>query len=307
MNLDMAVNMRAKYELVSRTVASGGNLVGACGLDDLSVGVGANLVTAELAYREPKPGVVQRVTVQYVSYPNIPIPHGTSTRVGGLSTGAYASLNIGQSTQDAPYYVHENRLRLGMAVGVPPLSILDMVHGVKIVQVSEVPKSLRVGDGCMTDVLGQPLMITTADCVPLIIYDGVHRAVSIVHAGWRGTVARIAQYALQAMERAYGTQPCDVQIAVGPSIGPCCFEVGEDVAEQFGQAFPGQELLHFASKDKYLVNLWRANVLALLEAGVAAEHICVSAMCSACHRELFYSYRRDRRVTGRLATLAMLA
>ena len=310
----------ADYELIGRRTRSLSDLAGDCGQDDCAVQMGADLVSAEIKSlvlgRE-----VERFEVQYIAFGNIPIPHGCSTRIGGVSSGAYESLNIGQSTADAPSYVHENRRRLEAAVGVAPVSLLDMNHGTRVVRLDQLPKGLHKGDACITDVPGLPLMITTADCVPLIMYDPVHKAVGLTHAGWRGTAARISQHTLRALHDNYATSPSDVQVAVGPSIGPCCFEVGPEVADQFRAAFPReksllierpllkseQEMLQKKEKIvKLYVNLWRANLLALLEAGVPAENIRFSGLCSMCHRGWFYSYRRDQRVTGRIATLAML-
>ncbi|MDO5296051.1 MAG: peptidoglycan editing factor PgeF [bacterium] len=310
----------ADYELAGRRVRSLSDRAGDCGQGDFSVQVGADLVSAELIGRVLG-RETERFTVQYISFSNIPIPHGCSTRIGGVSSGAYESLNIGQSTADAPSYVHENRRRLGMAVGVMPVSLLDMNHGTRVVRFDQLPRGLHKGDACITNVPGLPLMITTADCVPLIMYDTVHKAVGLTHAGWRGTVAKISQYTLQAMHDNYGTDPADVQAAVGPSIGPCCFEVGPEVAEQFREAFPQQKSLiieHLMLKSqqellqkkenilKLYINLWRANLLTLLEAGIPAGNIRFSGLCTMCNRGLFYSYRRDQRVTGRIATLAML-
>lgn len=310
----------ADYELIGRKSRSLSGWAGDCGQEDYAVQVGADLVGAELKSlvlgRE-----IERFEVQYITFGNIPIPHGCSTRIGGVSGGAYESLNIGQSTADAPGYVHENRRRLGTAVGVQPVSLLDMNHGTRVVRLDRLPKGLHKGDACITDVPGLPLMITTADCVPLIMYDPVHKAVGLTHAGWRGTVAKISRYTLRALNENYGTLPEDVQVAVGPSIGPCCFEVGPEVADQFRSAFPGQkslilERLMLKSEQELLqkkeniltlyVNLWRANLLTLLEAGIPAGNIRFSGLCTMCRRGLFYSYRRDQRVTGRIATLAML-
>ncbi|MBQ7567533.1 peptidoglycan editing factor PgeF [bacterium] len=314
-----------EYKLLGRTACSMAERAGDCGQADYAVNVGADLVTAELEVCKRGGLSVERTQVKYVSFSNIPIPHGCSARLGGVSDGPYASLNIGQSTDDAPSFVHENRQRLGAAVGVSPVSLLDMNHGTRVVRFDSLPHGLHKGDACITNVPGLPLMITTADCVPLIMYDGVHGAIGLTHAGWRGTAAKICQYTLKALRDNYGTDAADVQVAVGPSIGPCCFEVGAEVAEVFAAVFPAQkswliagdmlkarqEMLQNQKKNvnenkKYFVNLWRANVLALLEAGVLPANIRLSGLCSMCHSGLFYSYRRDKRVTGRIATLAML-
>lgn len=291
-----------KYRLLERSSIPYANISADHGLDKYGIKIGSNLVTSKIYLENSDSESV----VQYITYPNISVPHATSTRIGGVSSGNYSSLNIGQTTEDVPRYVHENRLRLEVATGIAVNTILDMVHGTKVVKINELPKTRRIGDACMTDRSGLPLGITTADCVPLIMHDPVRGVLSIVHTGWRGTVARIAKVALKAMVGNYGTNLCDVQVAIGPSIGPCCFEVGYEVAQQFNEAFSGQELARIGKNGKILINLWLANVKALLECGLAPENICASCLCSACNGDLFYSYRRDKCVTGRIATIAML-
>lgn len=311
----------SEYELRGRSWQSLADQAGNCGQDAFPIQVGADLVTAGIACPASGKAGPTEATVQYISFANIPVPHGCSCRVGGVSQGPFASLNVGYTTTDQDDLVDENCRRLGAAVGVPCYPLLFLDHGTEVVRFDRLPSQPCQGDACITDVPGMPLAITTADCVPLIMYDPRHRALGVVHAGWRGTVARIAHCTLRALYENYSTQPEEVQVAIGPSIGPCCFEVGEEVAEQFVQAFSPGRLLHKyadmlqktqdlvnkgAKQDKYYVNLWLANLLALLEAGVVATNVRSCGLCSKCWRELFYSYRRDRRVTGRIATLAML-
>lgn len=314
-----------RLQRVSKQVFNGDKV--ACGLDDYPVQCVAELRTADLAIKSVastnalgkfaelcaendsernERADEPTVAVQYVTFPNISVRHACSTRVGGVSSGAYCGLNIGQTTQDAPSAVHENRLRLQAATGLPVRQMLNMVHGRRVVKFAASPKSLRVGDACITDVPGVPLTITTADCVPIIFHDPQHKAIGLAHAGWRGTADKIAQYTLQAMHEHYGTSPQYVQVAVGPSIGPCCFQVGQDVVEHFKKAFPGQELTKIDQNSNKYINLWLANLLTLLEVGVPARNVCFCGLCSCCRRDLFYSYRCDLRVTGRLATLVML-
>lgn len=247
-------------------------------------------------------GEVSSRQVKFVQFPNIAVAHCCSTRVGGTSSGPYAGLNIGQTTSDVPKRVHNNRLLLAKSVGVPLVSILTMVHGNHVVVVDKLPKSLRVGDACITMTPGIPMMITTADCVPVLYYDPDTGAVGLAHAGWRGTVAGVASATALAMREHFGSNLANLQVAIGPSIGPCCFEVGIDTAEQFENTYPGQELVKTCG-NRTVVDLWRANWLELVGAGVNPQHICVSRLCTACHSELFFSYRRDKQVTGRMAAV----
>lgn len=243
--------------------------------------------------------------VRYVHFPHLAVPHAFSTRVGGVSEGPYQGLNIGQTTRDVPQRVHENRLRLAREVGIPPVRTLSMVHGTRVVRVDRHPPAVREGDACITDRPGVPMMITTADCVPIFFHDPVRRAVGLAHAGWRGTVAGIAAETVQALAREYGSRAGDVLVGIGPAIGPCCFEVDRDVAEPFLQRFPGKDLVA-ERLNKFTVDLWRANIQVLLEAGVAEERIRISRLCTSCREDLFFSYRRDRTVTGRMAALIAL-
>ena len=253
-----------------------------------------------------KDGVGEPFTVVYLTFPNIEVPHAVSTRLGGVSVGNYRGLNIGYTTEDDLDCVEENRARLAAACGIPLRPILNMVHGTEIIRVDDRPVDPQtIGDGCITNTPNAPMMITTADCVPVIFYDPKKRAVALAHAGWRGTLARICQKTVEAMERNFSSDP---------SIGPCCFEVGEDVAELFRSEFAdkvlGQELPSFGVKGggvpKFRVDLWSVNIAVLCEAGVRLGNIFSSGICSHCSEDLCYSYRRDRGITGRMASLVML-
>ena len=252
--------------------------------------------------------------LNYITFPNIKVPHAVSTRRGGVSNGAYQGLNIGFTTEDNPDDVEENRRRFAAASGVPLAAVLTMVHGIEVVRVDGPINSLTLGDACITDRVNQPMMITTADCVPVILYDPIHKAVGLAHAGWRGAVERIAKVTVESMTKQFGSDPEQIQVGIGPSIAPCCFEVGQDVAQQFCESFAnspyGKDIALFKRKSgdvSRYVDLWLANLIALREAGVKAKNICLSNVCSVCQESLCFSYRRDKRVTGRMASAIMLA
>jgi YfiH family protein len=156
-------------------------------------------------------------------------------------------------------------------------------------------------DGLMTDRRGVTLVKHSADCVSIYLLYTARPAIALLHAGWRGTVQRIAQEGFRAMARAYGTRAQDCLAAIGPSIGLCCFEVGEEVTQAFEQSFPGWEL----ARDGH-VDLWRCNQLQLEELGVPPQNICVSGLCTACDTETFYSHRAERGTTGSMAAFLML-
>ena len=151
---------------------------------------------------------------------------------------------------------------------------------------------LGQGDALLEDTPGAVIAIKTADCIPVLLVDERHRAVAAVHAGWRGTVARIAAGAVDAMRRRFGTAPPDLHAAIGPGIGKCCYEVGPEVAAQFGE----QGRAHISLVD--------ANRRQLLDAGVTAERIYASNLCTLCLAEEFHSFRRDGDAAGRLYSFA---
>ncbi len=251
------------------------------------------------------PALLQGQEVRYLRFPNVAVPHGFSTRLGGVSQGPYRALNIGQTSADIPRRVHENRVRLARELGIPLVRILNMVHGTQVVRVAVPQPPVRTGDACITDCPGVALMITTADCVPIFFHDPVRRAVGLAHAGWRGTVEGVARTTVAAMVSEFGTRPEDLRVAIAPAIGPCCFEVDADVSEPFCQRFPGKDLVQ-ARVNKFTIDLWRANEIVLRDAGVREENILVSRLCTSCREDLFFSFRRDRKVTGRMAAVISL-
>ena len=214
-----------------------------------------------------------------------------STRGGGVSEGAFASLNLGLKTADAPAHVAENRRRLCAEVGAEPewISMTRQRHSTLVHRA--VPGELPEGDGVWTDAPGEAVLQLTADCVPIVLAraDGVRPAVAVLHAGWRGLLAGIVAAGVEALG------PGSVAAAVGPSIGPCCYEVGAEVAGPFGpDVMRGRNL-----------DLWAASERALRGAGV--ERIERIDLCTACNPDLFFSHRRDRGVTGRQGVIARVA
>ena len=159
-------------------------------------------------------------------------------------------------------------------------------------------------DGLITDVPGLTLVTFYADCVPLYFLDPVRRAVGLSHSGWRGTVGRMGQATVEAMGREYGSNPGDIIACIGPSICQDCYEVGEEVAAEFRRAFSEKywpELLCAKPEGKYLLNLWRANEIVLLEAGVKAENIQVTDICTHCNPDYLFSHRTMGSERGNLA------
>jgi polyphenol oxidase len=173
---------------------------------------------------------------------------------------------------------------------------LDQIHSDIVVKAEGARGRLRTGDALITDVAGLMVGVRTADCVPILMADERRRVVAAVHAGWRGTLARIAARAVEAMTREYGSRPADLVAAIGPSIGVCCYEVGPDVAGAFSGMFP--ELA--GRREHSHLDLAEANRRILAEVGVPGERVRVAHLCTRCQAEDFHSYRRDGEQAGRL-------
>ena len=242
----------------------------------------------------------------FPSFDAVPfIRHGFSTRLGGVSQGMYASMNLSFTRGDDPVKVRENFRRFCQAIGVreEQVVISAQEHHTTIYNATAADRGRGVTrdrgyadiDGLLTDEPGVVLCTQYADCVPLFFADPVKRVVGTSHSGWRGTVARIGAVTVERMCRDYGCNRKDILAAIGPSIGPCCFEVDTPVYEAFSgmgefddtcfQARPG---------DKFYIDLWEVNRRILMEAGIDPRHITVTDLCTRCHPDVFWSHR----VTG---------
>lgn len=225
--------------------------------------------------------------------------HGFTTRAGGVSEGPFASLNLGMKWGDARDNVLENRQRVLAASGCGAMHLARQVHGAAIVEVRAGDHPDQTGhqeaDGVCTSVPGLALGVYVADCVPVLLADPRTGACAAVHAGWRGTVAGVLPAAVRALGR-LGSRPADLRVALGPSIGPCCFEVGPEVATQFA-AWP--EVIAERPGQKPHIDLRRALRLQLHAAGLEDAGIDDLGLCTMCDPAgRFYSYRRDGARTG---------
>jgi len=247
--------------------------------------------------------------------------HGFSTRAGGVST-VYGgnSLNLGWTKEDDPALVAENRRRFLGAVcgddaGCSLVGMRQIHSGVSRVVREEDGtlegrlqtadgKAMLEGDGLMTAVPGVVLGVGTADCVPVLVVDVEKRVVAAFHAGWRGTVARIVERGVAMMGPEYGSRVDDMVAAVGPSIGACCYTVGEEVRTEFAGQFGYAEEL-FSEEGAIRLNLWEANRRQLVDAGIGEERIAVVGECTACARDergalRYFSHRGEKGVAGRM-------
>ncbi len=217
--------------------------------------------------------------------------HGFSTRRGGVSDSPYHSLNLGYRTQDNPDQVSENRKWFFRALNFPEerVAVPQQVHGDRVVRITG-PGKYSNADGLVTDTPGIGLVVQVADCLPIYLYDPYQRAVGLVHAGWRGSALRISAKAVKAMDHGFGTSPQDLRVFLGPSVGPCCYEVGSEVAQHFSAKYVSGKRL----------DLWQSNMDQLVDAGVRPERIVMSRLCTVCHPEWFFSHRASRGRTGRM-------
>ncbi|MCB7303297.1 peptidoglycan editing factor PgeF [Bariatricus massiliensis] len=247
------------------------------------------------------------------------VRHGISTREGGVSEGIYRSMNLSFARGDKEEHVMENYRRIGAAIGVSPdrMTASSQTHTTNVRAVTEddigkgivYPRDYTDVDGLMTNLPDVCLVTYYADCVPLLFVDPVHRAIASSHSGWRGTVNRMGEITVQAMQRAYGSRPEDIVAAIGPSICQDCYEVSEDVIERFRAAFPETEwasLFYGKPDGKFQLNLWRANELILLRAGIKREHLAVTNLCTCCNSELLFSHRASHGKRGNLAAFLAL-
>ncbi len=272
-------------------------------------------------YRYPGNGQMKQNRVgelEYLTFPLLDktgmVRHLFSTRLGGVSEGSFASMNLSYTRGDRKEAVDENYRRIAAVLGcsVEDIVCSDQTHttNLKVVGRGDGGKGITRRrdyhdvDGLLTDEPGIVLATFYADCVPLYFVDTKHRAIALAHSGWRGTVARMGQCVVEKMRESYGTDPEDIVAAVGPSICQECYEVSEDVAEAFYKEFrkegQGQEILLAKGGGKYQLDLWRANEIVLAEAGVLPSRIQVTDLCT-CHNSAYlFSHRASHGRRGNL-------
>jgi polyphenol oxidase len=214
-----------------------------------------------------------------------------STRRGGVSRPPFDALNLGLNTDDDPAFVEENFIRFCSAVGFDRgrIAFTRQVHGDRVALV-QAPGIYADTDALITVVPGLVLTIQVADCVPIFFYDPVRRAAGAAHAGWKGSALEIGAKTVAAMVESYGARPSDLRALIGPSIGPCCYEVGPEVAGRFPSRYLSENKL----------DLWRFTLDSLLEAGLRPDHVALSGLCTRCHSEWFFSHRSSGGKTGRM-------
>jgi len=251
--------------------------------------------------------------------------HGFSTRFGGRSSlEGEPVLNLAFTDWDERSNVLENRNQFQSAVNAREFALIPLkqVHSDVIHRISSGAVEALPGDASITNLGNVLLSVQTADCVPILLVDPRKRAVAAIHAGWRGTLARIAEKSVGRMIQEYGSKPADLIVAIGPSIGPCCYEVGVelvtkftaqfvDAAEYFDEPRTGDEPNpiqwlnmkppgHQPPPKNVHLDLRKANCSQLRSTGIRAANIHVSALCTACNTDIFFSYRKENTRSGRL-------
>jgi YfiH family protein len=242
--------------------------------------------------------------------------NGFSTRVGGASPMPENALNLAGFNEDTAENILENRRRFLKLFpnesGEWALAGCWQVHGseVRLIQSRSEAKPAEDArgdtiycDAIVSNAPGVLVGVKTADCVPILFGDPKTGAFAAVHAGWRGTLATVATKALGRMCAEYGARPGDVRVAIGPAAGSCCYEVGGDVIDGFTNAFPLQDLFTETRAGHACINLLEANRTQLISAGVETAHIHIAPLCTMCRTDLFFSYRREKNVHGKVGRL----
>jgi hypothetical protein len=220
--------------------------------------------------------------------------HGFPERGGGVSSGTRASLHLGAARGGDPAEIEENRRRVAAEAGfdVGELIATRHVHGTAVWKVGDPLAEDDSFDGLIADRPGAVLGAFAADCLPILFADPERRICGAAHAGWRGTVGRVAVNVVRAMERA-GAAAGDIRVAIGPSIGRCCFEVGPEVVREFELSFPGTDGLIVDGARRQHIDLRVATRSQLETIGIRSAHIDDTPPCTMCHADRFFSYRRD--------------
>lgn len=259
--------------------------------------------------------------VCYITFPALEqcgVKHAFTTRIGGVSKGVYSSMNMSFFRGDDAADVTENYRRICEIIGTDyrrcVLSKQTHTTNIRIVTESDAGKGIICErdfddtDGLITDVPGITLVTQFADCTGLLFCDPKKRVIAASHAGWRGTAGEIGRLTVEKMHDSFGCDPGDIRAGIAPSIGPCCFEVDQPVIDQFEKikSYDVSKVIKDDGNGKYHVDLWKANCLSLLSAGLREENISVTDICTKCNSDVFFSHRVTGFDRGNLAALICL-
>lgn len=260
--------------------------------------------------------------LKYIQFSNLKkygnkLSHAFTTRLGGVSEGECNSLNMGFNRNDTRENVLKNYRIIADALDIKceNMVLSRQVHGINIREVAEEDRGKGIFrendldgcDGLMTNIKNIALVTFYADCVPVFFFDPVKTVIAIAHSGWRGTVGEISGETIRKMSGTYGCNPGDIQTAIGPSIGLCCFEVGEEVYSEFINRLSwSDKFCKKTGKAKWHINLQGIIKQSLLNSGIRAESIVSSDICTKCNTDIFFSHRGDSGKTGSLTAIMQL-
>lgn len=257
--------------------------------------------------------VTSNILAQYDS-----ITHAFLTRIGGVSSGPFASLNFDNSKGDIYSNIDRNRAIVSKFLNFNPNRLIttNQVHRDNIFIVdspsevfqNQIMNSKKMSaDAILTNQKGVAIGVMTADCLPIILFDPVKRVAGIAHAGWRGTAKGICKNVIKSLSDHFESKPEDILVALGPSIGPCCYEVGVDVVSHFTSMIScTDEILIEVGGNRWKLDLRKANVSQLVECKVMKKSISISNFCTSCNTNLFFSYRKEGNLTGRQLNLVLI-
>ncbi len=257
--------------------------------------------------------------MEYLTFPSLSsiglVDHLFTTRLGGISKGIYATMNMSFSRGDEREAVLENYRRVSDILNceLQDFVLSHQTHTTNIRKVTKADAGKGIVkerdyenvDGLITNVPGIVLVTFYADCVPLYFVDPVHKAIGLSHSGWRGTVLKMGEVTINRMHEAYGSEPGDIIVAIGPSICQSCYEVNTDVIKQFCGIFPNREtqqkVFYKKENGRYQLNLWEANRMILIAAGIQEKNISLTDICTCCNNEYLFSHRASQEKRGNLA------
>lgn len=268
------------------------------------------------------PHIKQKNHLQYITFENLEktnmVNHCFTTRLGGVSQGVYAQLNLSFTRGEEREKVLQNYIILCDALGFDFNSFVlcHQTHTTNIRVVTEQDRGMGVTkqstikdtDALITNIPNIQLVAFSADCTPIFLLDTDKKAIAVIHAGWRGTVNSIAKKTIEKMTQTYGTNPKDIIAGIGPCIGQCCFQVDQPVVEEFHKklSFAKDVIIPDTVAEKYKIDLWETNRRILIESGVPNTQIEICKICTMCHPQLFYSHRVMGNARGNMAAIITL-
>ena len=259
--------------------------------------------------------------ITYITFPCLEkhgVKHAFTTRLGGVSSGIFSTMNLSFTRGDNQQDVLINYQRICDAINVDykrcVLSHQTHTTNIRILTEDDAGKGIIKErdyddvDGLITNVKGLTLVTQYADCVGLLFYDPIKKVIATSHAGWRGTVGKIGKITVKTMHQHFGCNPADICAGITPSIGPCCFEVDSPVYEEFSrlEGIDTAKIINDDKNGKYHIDLWLTNYLTLIEAGLKEENISVCDLCTKCNPEVFFSHRQTAGKRGNMAAMICL-